>query len=88
MEPQEKDLENNQEHLSQTGPNELNEEDLGLSEDGDKSVVIGEGSISDDDNDTMEDPVNDLDEDEVKRIFPAGENPNKDNDMDDLNSTV
>jgi len=88
MKPEENDSINEQDHLSQTGPNELNEEDLGLGKTGDDHVVIGRDNVADNDQDTMEDPVNDLDEEEVKRLFPGAEDPNKDADIDDLNRSV
>jgi hypothetical protein len=71
---------------SLTGPNELNEEDLGL--DQENEFAQGEDDILDDESDTMEDPDNDLDEDEVDRLFPGDENPSKDGDLDELNESV
>lgn len=88
MIPEENDSINEQDHLSQTGPNELNEEDLGLSESDSEEPVIGRDEIADNDQDRMEDPINDLDEEEVKRLFPGAQDPNENSDLDDLNKDV
>ena len=88
MIPEENDSLNEQENPSQTGPNELNEEDLGLSESEGEEPVAGSDSIADNDQDTMEDPVNDLDDDEVQRLFPGAEDPGESADLDDLNRDV
>ncbi|WP_423148279.1 hypothetical protein [Rubrolithibacter danxiaensis] len=74
------------EDLSLTGPNELNEEDLEPEEDIVNSENIENNSDSTNDNDKMEDPENDLDEDEVKRLFPGMTEQNSD--MEDLNDSV
>jgi hypothetical protein len=88
MNPEENDSTNEQGSLSQTGPNELNEEDLGLSEHDEEPIIIGQENVTDNDQDKMEDPVNDLDEEEVKRLFPGEENVSKDSDLEDLNKSV
>lgn len=88
MKPEDNESTNEQDQLSQTGPNELNDEDLGLSEHDEEPIIIGQDNVADDDRDKMEDPVNDLDEEEVKRLFPGEDNPDKDSDLDDLNKSV
>ena len=88
MRPDENEHKNQEEHLSQTGPNELNEEDLGLTEHEDQAADSSQENIADNENDNMEDPVNDLDEDEINRVFPANDDPDENSDIDDLNKTV
>ena len=54
----------------------------------DEDSAVENGGVLDDETDTMQNPDNDLDEDELDSVFPGDEDPNKDSDLEDLNESV